>query len=356
VALGTAVHPASGNVFVKDHAATGNLVVDFSRNPSKFAINKYIQIRTVEKEAGYFLRFTVEEAGRILSSGIDEMVWPDGQERPLRNEGTEQFLFGDYKTQRYDYGFNMGDKTVKQAGWDIVGQHSRIKAQQAMTGRTQLVKTILDTIGDGSGGGDTTHTSAVASITGNSGNWGQSTTQRQDIKRSLNHAAELILKDTLGAAEESSLILVVSPNVAIQMSECQEIVDHVKHSDHAVAQIRGDQQFGNPNARFGLPLQLYGFDVVVDATYKTTSKKGASSTAKSAVLGTNVGYMVSRPGDLVATSGGPSFSTIMIFAYEEMTVETLKDSRNRRTEGHVVDDIDVVATAPVTGFRFTSAV
>lgn len=355
MAQGTAVYPASGNVFVKDHKATNGLIVDFSRNPSKFAINKYLQIKSVTKETGYFLVMTVEEAGRILETNLSNFVWHDGQERPLRNEGTESFLFQDYKTQRYDYGFNLGDKTVNQADWDIVGIHARIKAQQAMTARTQLVKTALDTIGDGSLGGSSSHTSAVASISGNTGNWGQSSTQRQDIKRSLNYAAELILKETLGAVEESALILVISPNVALQISECQEIVDHVKQSETAIQQIRGEGKFGNPNARWGLPLQLYGFDVAVDATYKTTSQKGATA-AKSAVLGTNVAYLVSRPGDLEAPSGGPSFSTATILAYEELTVEQLRDERNRRVEGHVVDDLCVVLTAPVTGFRFTSCV
>ena len=264
-------------------------------------------------------------------------------------------MFTDYKTQRYDFGFNLGDKTVNQADWDIVGIHSRIKAQQAMTARTQLVTTVMNTIGDGSTGGSSTHTSAVGSVSGNTGTWAQSTTQRGDIKRSLNYAAELILKDTLGAVEEDALLLVISPGVALGMTQSQEIIDHVKHSETAIDQVRGDGKFKNPNARFGLPLQLYGFDVIVDATYKTTSKKGAT-TAKSAVLGTNVAYMVSRPGDLVATSGGPSFSTVTILALEELTVETLRDERNRRVEGHVVDDLAVVLTAPVTGFRFTSAV
>ena len=64
----------------------------------------------------------------------------------------------------------------------------------------------------------------------------------------------------------------------------------------------------------------------------------------------------SRPGDLVAPGSGPSFSTCMIFAYEEMTVETLRDTRNRRVEGHVVDDFSVVVTAPATGFLLTSVV
>jgi len=356
MASGTAVHPSGLNTFVKDHRATGGLIVDFSRNPTKFAINRYIQLRKVQKSSGYFLQMTVEEAGRILNTNLSDFVWPDSQPRPERREGTETFKFTDYLTQRYEYGFMLGDKAIEQADWDIVGTHSRIKAQQAMTARTQLVKTALDTIGDGAGGGDTTHTSAVSSITGNTGKWSASTTQRQDVKRSLNSSAEIILADTLGAVEEEALMLVVSPNVAIQLSQCQEIVDHIKGSPGATDQVKGNAAFGNPNARWGLPLQLYGFDVVVDATYKVSTTKGASSTTREAVLGTDVAYLVSRPGDLVAASGGPSFSTLMIFAYEEMTVETLRDSDHRRVRGSVVDDIDVVVTAPATGFRFTSAV
>lgn len=347
--------PSGSNTFVKDHSATGGLIVDFSRNVKDFAQNKYIQIRNVQKEAGYYLKMTVEEAGRIMNTNLADFVWHDGQERPLRNEGTESFEFLEYRTLRYDYGFNLGDKSVNQAEWDIVGTHSRIKAQQAMTARAQLIVTELDTLGDGSGGGATDHTSAVASITGNTGNWGQSTTQRQDIKRSLNAAANIIIQDTLAAVNETQLILVMGPDTAIEMSESQEIVDHVKHSDLALSQVRGDQQFGNPNARFGLPLSLYGFDVIIEDAVKTTSHKGAT-VAKSYVLGSGTAYMVARPGDLVAASGGPSFSTCTLFAYEEMTVETLRDDRNRRQEGHVVDDLAVELTAPVTGYKFTSAV
>ena len=346
-----AAFPSGSNTFVKDHRATGGLIVDFSRNVSDFALNRYVQIRTVDREAGYYLEMTVEEAGRIMNTDLRDFVWHDGQERPLRNEGTESFQFKEYRTQRYDYGFNLGDKAVNQAQWDIVGSHSRIKAQQAMTARTQLAVTQLTTAGNYAAA----HTSAVSSISGNTGNWGASTTQRQDIKRSLNHAANTIIKATLGAVKETDLKLVIGPDTAIEMSECQEIVDHIKHSDLALAQVRGDQQFGNPNARFGLPKKLYGFDVEIEDAVKTTSHKGATA-AKSYVMGSGDAVMLARPGDLVAAAGGPSFSTIMLFAYEEMTVETLRDDRNRRQEGHVVDDIDLVMTAPATGFYFTSAV
>jgi hypothetical protein len=344
-----AQYPSGSNTFVKDHKASGGLVVDFSRNPTDFPLNSYIQIRTVEKESGYYLEMTIEESGRLLNSNLSDFVWHDGQERPLRNEGTEAFEFKEFKTHRYDYGFNLGDKATGQADFDIVGTHSRIKAQQAMTARTQLVTTVLTT----SGNYAATHTSAVASITGNTGTWAQSTTHRQDIKRSLNYAANIIHKDTLGVVDETQLILVINPEVALEMAECQEIVDHIKHSDHALAQIRGE--LPGKNSRFGLPDTLYGFPVTVENTVKVTSHKMAT-TAKSYVLTNGFAMLIARPGDLVAPSGGPSFSTITLFAFEEMTVESLRDERSRRVEGHVVDDIDPVMTASVTGFLFTTPV
>jgi len=345
-----AAYPASGNVFVKDHRATGALVVDFSRNVEDFALNRYAQIRGVTKESGYYLEMTVEEAGRVLNADLADFVWPDGQERPLRNEGTESFNFQSYQTNRYDYGFNLGDKAVDQADWDIVAGHSRIKAQQAMTARTQLALAALTDTNNY----DAAHTSDVDAIAGNTGDWAASTTSLQDIKRSLNHAAKIIKRDTLGAVKTRDLKLVVGPDTAMEIAQSAELVDHIKSSQHALAQIRGE--LPGRNIEFGLPDFLYGYEVAVEDAVKVTTHKGASSVTRSYLLGSGEALLAARPGDLVAPQGGPSFSTIMIFAYEELAVETLHDQRNRRTEGHVVDDIAVVMTAPATGFYFTAAV
>ena len=344
-----AAYPSGYNTFVKDHKATNGLKIDFSRNVADFPINSWTQLQPVNKSTGYYLELTVEEAGRILNTDLSDYVWHDGQPRPERNEDTESFEWKEFRTKRYDYGFNLGDKAVDQASWDLLETHSRIKAQQAMTGRTQLAVTDLTTAGNY----DSTHTSAVASITGNTGNWGQSTTQRQDLKRSLNTACNVIKKDVLSAVKGPDLILVLGPDTALEVAECQEFVDHVKHSDHALAQVRGD--LPGKNHEFGLPDHLYGYQVVVEDTAKTTSHKGAT-TAKSYVLTSGNAALVARPGDLVAPGEGPSFSTIMCFAYEEMTVETLRDPNSRRSSGHVVDDVDYVMTASVTGYLFTSAV
>lgn len=187
--------PSSTNVFVRDHAASGNLIVDFSRDPKKFAVASYAQIVPVTKTAGYYMEMSVEEAGRLLNAELEDFAWPDGQNAPEDFDGTEAFQFKEFLTQRRKFGATLGDKTIDQSSWDITASHAGIKAQQAMTARTQLVVGIATNAANY----PTAHTSDVDAITGNTGKWSASTTARQDIRRSITHACEQILDSTLAA-------------------------------------------------------------------------------------------------------------------------------------------------------------
>ena len=324
------------------------MVVDFSRNPSKFAIAKYAQIVPVKQNVGYYLKMTVEQAGRIVNSDLADMYWGDGQDEPSFNDGTESFDFLSFTSKRYASGFRIGYLAGEQAGWDILAQHSRIHAQRMMTGRTQLAATALQT----SGNYDATHTSAVSSIPGVIGKWDVSTTARKDIKRSLDYAADQIRMDTLGAVDISDLMLVISPDCARAMSVSQEIVDYIKGSTDALKEIRGEI---GPLNGYGLPETLYGYKVVVEDAVKVTSRRGATKVS-SYVFGRTSPVMVARPGSLEGVYGSPTFSTITLFVKEEMTVESKNDPDNRRTRGRIVDDEVPILTASVSGFLFTSAV
>ena len=343
-----AVYPGAYNTFVRDHDATNKMVLDFARNVNKFAVNKYTQTVKVDKVAGYYLEMTIEEAGRILHTDLANFTWHDGQPAPEGNEGTESFEYKAYETLRYAYPFLLGDLTIDQASWNILAQHSSIKARQAMTARTQLAVTQLTT----SANYASDHTSAVASISGNTGTWAASLTSRTDIKRSFNHAAEKILDDTLAAIELDDLMVVISSGLASKISLSQEIVDYIKGSPEALAQVRGE--LPGENAIYGLPDKLYGFPLVVEKTRKVTSKKGATKAASS-ILADDTSFMVARPGSLVGVADAPNFSTCVCFAQEEMSVETLRDAPNRRTMGRVVDNLVYKMVAPVSGFLFTSA-
>lgn len=346
---GTSVFPGQSNTYIKDFRSSGKLQVSYSRNPRDFALPNYIQYVPVKRDQGYYLQINAEQAARLVGGELDEFVWPDGADRPMNHDGTEKFNFADYRTLRRNYSFVIGDKASSQADWDILDTEAAFHAQQAMTARTRAVNKLLGTAGNW----DAAHTLNVASIAGNSGAWDVSTTARQDIKRSLNYAAQVILKATLGKVRKKDMVLVMNPDTASQISETQEIVDHIKGSPEAYSQVTGGEgKWGE----FGLPDKLYGYPIVIEDAVMVTSIRNAASVSRSYVMETGIAYLLSRPGGLESISGGPNFSTTCMFLYEDMTVETLKDTNNRRTSGNVVDDFAAVLTAPASGFLFQGVV
>lgn len=215
-----------------------------------------------------------------------------------------------------------------------------------MTGRTTRVHAVLAS----NASWETGHRKDVTTITGNSGTWDASTTARQDIKRSLNYAAEQIIKATLGAVRKKDLNLVLNPPSAHAISECQEVVDHIKGSPEAYSQVQGGT---GRWSEWGLPNSLYGFPVVVEDAVKVSSRRGAASATRDFVMADGLAYLLARPGKLLAPAGdGPNFSTICLFVVEEMSVQEFDDEKNRRIEGHVVDDYVPVQTASASGFKF----
>lgn len=348
----TAVHPGGSNTYIPSTEATNNLVVDFSRNPKSFAVNKYVQIVPVTKDVGRYIEMTIEEAGRVLNTSLADHQWPDGDDAPDFHGNTEKFEFKEYATKRVAYGYRIGSKAAKQAAWDILAQHGRIKAQQAMTGRTQLAVTLATTTGNYP---SASHYSAVASISGNAGKWDESTTARQDIRRSINYGVDIIRQATLGAVNLDEIKLVMSPGCARKTAGSQELVDYLKGSPDALAYVKGKL---GPNAQYGLPEYLYGVEIVIEDAVKVTSRKGASRTT-SYVLGDATPFLCSRPGGLVAAQDAnetPRFSTLSCFMYEEMTVESKYDTDNRVNKGRIVEDYAMKMTAGLAGFLFTSAV
>lgn len=350
------VYPGQYGVFVKTFDASGRLTSDFSRNVRDFGVNKYCQIQPVTKVAGYWRQSQVEEEGRVLNADLSDRMWADGAPRPdFYGEG-EASQFNQYQCKRYTWGITLGDLTIDQADWTISEEYSVKKAQQAMTGRTQMAITALTTVASWTTN-QSDHTIDVTTIndaTGtNTGKWSASTTSRQDIKRSLNYAANVVLLGTLSAINVNDLMLIISPTCAAALSQTQEIVDHIKGSPDALAQVRGE--LPGENAIFGLPEKLYGFPIIVEKTAKVTSRKGATRVA-SYVYPDARPALVARPGSLVGLFGAPSFSTLAFFMFEEMTTEVLHEPLNRRTVISIVENYDVQIISYLSGFLFQNAV
>jgi len=346
MATGTYVRPGQVNTYVRNHEATGNMIVMYSRAPNKFALPKYVQYRPVSKTTGLYLRITPEEAGRITNSNLADYVWPDGADRPTRSE-MERFRYEDYRTQRYAFPWQLGRKAVEEADWPVDNVNQQIIAQKAMTGRTQAVATVLQTEANWATG----HYGDVADISGNSDSWENSTTAAQDIKRSITYGIQEIQKSTFSVVKQEDLVLVMNPTTARRVGTSQEIIDFVKQQESAPAILSHTTDW--VLSQYGLPARLYGVPVLVEDTVMITSKSGAATETRTYPMDDGNAFLLARPGSIEASAGGgPSFSTITLFMLEEMTVEQKDDPDNRRIVGTVVDDYDTVMTANTSGYWF----
>jgi hypothetical protein len=344
-----AAFPSGFNTFVPSFDATGRLVVAFSRNPKDFAVNKYATIVPVKRSIGYFLKLTAQNAARIVSSTVAEAVWDDGQDAPSGEWNDESHAFVIYNTIRYAFAFRLGWKAVQQADWKIVATHAANTAQQAMTGRTLNVVQTLTTTGNWS----TNHTFNTGTASPGGAALGSGSASSPVLKKAINGMGRQIMLDTLGVVRPKDLVIVVSPVGADYLARSQEVHTYLQQSPFALAQVRGDAP--SQNGLWGLPDALYGVPVVIEDTVRVTSRKSASSLTTQWVWDVNAGggtkaslVLLARPGQLVS-EGSSSFSTVAVFMYEEMTVETRDDPDHRRTQGRVVEDYAVNMTSDITG-------
>jgi hypothetical protein len=343
MATGVFTQASQSNTYIKDHAATGRMVVGYSRNIKSFGINRFVQFKKVTKDKGYFLEVNQFNAARIVASNLNEYVWPDGQPRPVLNNNGIEFRYRDYETIRRNFGQNTGKKASDQADFDLIGLTEDELSFKAMLSRSIQVYATLGLAGNW----DIGHRVDVTTIPG-SGQWSAALGTAPFIQNAINFGCNRILLDTIGKVKKEDLILNFNPNTANRISSTQEIRDHVKQSPVAIEQVKGTGNF----SQWGLPNQLYGVNLNVDDTVKVTSPRGATNVVTDFACPDGVAYLTSRVGGLEAPKGGPSFSSVTCFCYEEMTVERKYDPDDRLSKNNVVDDVVALMTAPASCFAF----
>lgn len=317
--------------------ATGALQVEFTRSVNTFAITRYAQLVPTTKEAGFYLRQDPTDAIRLPS--LNAHKWAKGQDRPAGTQNSFDFL--PYATERFNYGFYVPNETVQQADWDVVAQHARTKMTLAMTGRTLRAATLLAD----SNTWNANNYSATATAFG-FGPWNAATNVRS-IQKSIQKVMQQVQYATGGAVRPSELIMVISPTVAQGIAQSAEVLEYVKANPMSPAFLQGSELY----SQWGIPPKLFGIgDIVIEDAVRVTTKKNVGGTATTSYIMGNGAYFVSRPGGLIGVEGAPSFSTLQIFAYEDMVVEQWNDPKNRRIEGAVVDNSDVRVVTPVGGY------
>ena len=340
-------YPSHSNVFIPSHEASGGLTIGFSRNPKKFPLNQYCKIVPVDKDTGYYLQITAEEASRIINTSGQDFVWADNQVAPSGDDNLESFQYQTYRCQRYCFPFNLGAKTVAQADWKVLEVHAGIAAQKAMTFRTQVAWNALTT----SSNWNSANTGSATSIVG--GYLDQSTTLTLYIKKLFRYVAETVLKSTIGVMQRNDLVCVMNPHTAGLISESPELIDHFKNNQFALAHVKQD---GVDTAQWGLPPVLYGIKIVIeDAVKTTTPKQVTDSPTQTYVCPAQTLVFMSRPGGLMGMQGIPDFATAQFFMYSEFEVESRYDANDRMHHGRIIEDYGFNVVAPGAGFYVTGA-
>jgi hypothetical protein len=347
------VLPGGNNTFIPSHEASKRMIVDYVRNPKAFAYADYIQIVKCPQRVGYYLKMNNDEAGRVLDDQGDEYLWNDGADAPSGRDGTAEHEWEPFITARRAFPFTLGQLAVDQASWKIDDVHRAYMAQKAMTVRTMNAVKVLTTAGNHL----SSHVLDVTDgtdIPGNTNTWATSTSARKTIQRSINQGIEKCLDDTLASLNFDDFVLIISDSLAKEIAVCQEIVEYLRQSPFALAQIKGELRDSNPNAEYGLPEKLYSVRLVVEKTRRRTNKRRATRVT-TRVMPAATPVLAARPGTIEGSYGGPALSAVTCFAYEEMTTETKRDKDNRRITGRVVEDYIHIMTAPESCVLFQNA-
>lgn len=334
------VGPGAANTYVPTFSeATGLVQVEYSRNPASFAVNQIAKLIPVSKDTGYYLSINSEEQARVVSQS--DWIWQDGNDAPEGNQQDHEF--STYRTQRHAPTFMLGQKAAANADFEIIASHARMAASKAMRIRSYRAATELTTVANWTSG---TNTDSATTVGG--GKFSAATSTNNYIQKSFNGVVESILANTNEAVTAADMVAVMSDQTAHVISESDEYRTYFQGSPFAANFVRGSGEFNE----FLLLSTFFGVGgIIVDPTGRVTNRKGGT-TARSRIYDDDVVF-VSRTGGQMGAEGVPDFSTLSIFAYEDMTVETEDDIWNRRVRGRVVDDSAVVLTAPLSGYLLT---
>lgn len=336
--------PSPTGVFIANSDVSRQIRIDYARNIADFPVNRYHQmVPGLKKEAGYFLRIKPNQNFRVRFNDLRNNVWHDGADRPRHQGNQKLFEWARYDTTRYDFGYTIGKKAVDQADFDIEPIYAGMASQQAMTAKTILALAALADADWQS------NTAAVGTLVSDATkHWGNGTASNPVIKNALLKAAIIANKLTGGVVKPSDLVLQINPELARNMAISEEIHAYLKESEYSHR-----IQEGTINQKWGLPDKLYGHELVIEDAVQDTSQEGGTD-APRYILDDDVAHFLSRPGGLVGKAGAPAFSTLTAFHYgPEMDVESKYDEDNRRVEGHVGMDVDLLVTTTLGGFRFT---
>lgn len=354
--------------------AQGGLMVEFSRSPDSFDLNKYTQLQQVIVMAGKYWRFDQNAMARVNTSDGAQFDWADGADRPSQNI-YQGFDMPAYNCQRLNFQFLLGDLATYHAqtagGVDLVAVNSRTAAGACMVQRTRkALARVMDTtvmpyfnLNTGASGNFSAPTQGLpAGLTqGNywdagkipaAGTPNPANAQITYFRSGVNFILSQICQLSNNAVKPKDIQIVMGPDTAQALAQSTEMLDYLKQSQYALPSLQQDDTFG----LYGLPSKLFGSSrIIVEATsYITSHPFGSNTPTRGYAIPYGSILFLSRPGSI---EGSPmSYSTVMGFFFEEMSVETFDKPEHRYVQGNIVDNYDYQITAPITGFWVQKAI
>lgn len=347
-------YPSSTNVYIPTNSintsVTTNLIINYARDINEFQVNKYAKIIPVKASQGYYVRIAVGQNARLQYPDLRDWLWQPGQNRPRGNWNTFGFQNFPFFTQRRAFTTTLDYKTVDLASFQLQPMHVAMCAQQAMTARTQLVTGAISDANNWY----STHVSTATALGG--GLWSAGSSTGHYIQDSLYKAAIQCNLDTQGVVKPKNLSLIINPNTARAMASSQEIRNYIGNQVDAIKFLKGEAP--TPQDMYNLPRQLFGFPIYIEDAVVNRNRPTPNDdfTGNSYLLPDGTAVLLARPGELTGTEGGTDYSTVQIFAYEEMSAESFNDNENRLLLLGVTEDIDVRVVAPASGYLITACI
>lgn len=350
-------HFGGYNSFVP--AATGQ-IIGYMRNPKRYRVNNYVQLIPTQKTVFVWYKLHPDDMGqRVLTDA--EWVWTDGAKRPENHANKMRFDTVEAQCIRRNYDFVLGWETLEQADVNVLVAHTSMAQNQCMTNYTKRIIALLENSANWEG-----NTAAANDLNDGHGYWDLASSDPTSpnylaIKKSLDAAASRILLSTNNAVdwEKEAPKLLISPELALKISETDEIHNYIRESPYSIDQIKGRK--AGQNARWGLPDSLYGFDLEIEASTVVTERPqtdgGLASTTSGSpaprryIKSSDSAVILSRDGGIDGVAGAPNFSTVQAYYYKsEIQLEVQDVSWDRRTLGSCVEHKAEVLAAPASGF------
>jgi len=336
--------PGGTNTHIPLLDISGNLRISHSRNLKRYPVTRVCTVTPVKKKRGSYLYHNPQDNFQVLRRAN----WPATTNRPTGNGTLRQFEEKTFVTERYSFDGELDTEAVELANWPVLQMHAEELANDAMIARTKRVyDKLFDTAQYAA-----SHTVTATSLAGGFLDGGSSGDPR--ILRALSSAGLIIQGDTLGRVRPHELSVLMNNTTALKLGRSREIREYVSKQEKAYGQITLEKD--SFNGAYGIPDELYRFSTVVEDLYYQAEPFGAADRTGLPVVPDNTLLVFMREGDTMSdgVEGAQSFSSLHVFCYEDLVVETLEDRWNRNTKMAVTDQTAEVVVAPLTIVQITN--